>query len=477
MSSLPYSALENNYILIATSNTKEKNAVRSKLKFKKKIHITSNIHIYLGVLGSLPTIHINGASGGSSDYSIGKILNHCLLTKLLPEPSLIFLVGFCWGNPNLVFLKDTILCTEIESSNQTRFYVDSTEFKSQNIQSTLYSKIDFEELLTNHSDLKIKKLISFDCYVANNSERDLLISSRPEIGGGEMEGWAFISNLNPTPWIILKSVSDLATDKISRDEQEVCAEKSANFIDIISVALIEQDVIEIQPIQKIPELIDLLIEDELKIISENLPLNKYELNNYLNKYIYPLIQAKLDNYDYTQQNTNLIKYFCILILEMIQNSIIHGKSNQVSIFFDRNIIKYKDNCSFHDINKETVKKGGGKTSWEYFKKNYVDTQVVSYRYDEYKYQFIFNNIEILENIPDECKLDYELPKKPNDKCEITLLDFSNYRMGSLNPCLFIVCKDLIKAGKLIYVKIDNQIQITMLEEITSEYPELIKFYY
>ncbi|TCB77727.1 hypothetical protein [Acinetobacter sp. ANC 4173] len=477
MSQFPNLTLKNNYILIATSNSKEKDAVRSKLKFKKKFSLTSKIHVYLGILDNLPTIHINGSSGGSTDDSIGKILNYCLLQKILPAPSVIFLVGFCWGNPNLVSLNDTILCTEIESSNQTRFYKDSKEFKSQNIQSTLNSKIFFEPLLNEYIDLKFNKLISFDCYVADTQQRDLLTLSRPEIGGGEMEGWAFISNLNPMPWIIVKSVSDLANDSTNRDEQEKCAQKSANLISIVSKTLITEEAIDITPIQENTDLINLLINHEIKIISSELPSNKYDLNNYLSKNIYPLLEKKLLNYDYIKQDNNLIKHFCILILEMIQNSITHGKSNQVSILFDRNTIKYKDNCIFHDPNTETDNKGGGKTSWKYIKTNYIEKNTISYRYYDEKYQFTFNNIEFLENIPTECIVKYDIPTEPSDLCKNILLDFSTYRMGSLHPLLFIICKKQLLAGKFIYIKINNEIQVMQFQELVFEFPESIKFYY
>ncbi len=469
--------LDQNYILIATSNSKEKNAIRSKLKYKKRIQLQPELNVCVGIIENFFVIHLHGSSGGSTDNSIGKILNYCLLRNMLPKPSIIFLVGFCWGNPRVVELKDTIICTEIESSNQTRFYTNNTEFRSQNIQSILNMPSYFEELLGEYPTLKNKRLISFDCFLSNTEQRNLLISSRPDIGGGEMEGWAFISSLNPMPWLILKSVSDLGDNSTTREEQEECAHLSANYISVITKHLLKENTISIELFEQRPDFINFLMDNEIKISSSELPSDKYSLNDYLNKYIHPLLKAKMDNYDYIQHDSNLVKYFCILILEMIQNSIIHGKSQEISILFNYNIIKYKDNCSYHDPNISTENDGGGKNAWRYIKKNYVENNIITYDYKENKYQFKFNNIESLDAISNECKIDYNLPIQPSNSCFISLIDLSKYSMGSINPHLIIICKKQLEDGKYIYIKVNNEIHISIFQELKIQFPEKVRFFF
>jgi nucleoside phosphorylase len=102
--------LDGNYILILTSNNKEKEAINKIINNKVSIRINkSNKGAYLGMISNTYVIHISGESGSISNTSISNVCKAFLSDSLNPSPKLIVLSGICWGNPKKTNLGETII--------------------------------------------------------------------------------------------------------------------------------------------------------------------------------------------------------------------------------------------------------------------------------------------------------------------------------------------------------------------------------
>lgn len=465
-----------NYILIATSNSLERDSVRKTIKFSKKfIVIEDHIHIYLGFLNDIPVVHLHGDSGGTTDQSIGRLLYEFLLNDLIPKPKLMILFGVCWGNPKFVNLNDVILCTEIESANQIRLTPQGIQPRTNNYSSNLNQYSIFESLINENTTIKFGKLISYDSRTTSQELRDTILNSNPEVYGGEMEAWAFITRRLQVPWIILKGVSDFADHMTLRSNQPTALNNALDILNLIISTIDKIDLFNnINFSEKSEELKNFNLGNEIKI---NLDINdtKEKITQYLNDKIHPLIKFRLDNFTYTTRDQSCIDLFTSFLLEFIQNSIVHGKSPSVSILFHNNVIKIKDNIKFYDITT-SENHGGGKFAWSLLEKKYLDTEKITYEYKDNKYCFNFNTIQNSLNIPNEC---YLKPHILNDvrKCDKVFIDLKSSKMFSLSKIFIPIVKGLLDENKTVYMKVDSEDHEILFENFKEEYTNNFFIFY
>lgn len=460
--------LPSNYILIATSNSKEKEIIRKNLEFSKKFKVFEHLDIYLGFINEIPIVHFHGESGGTSDNSVGRLLNEYLLHHEIRKPKLILLFGFCWGNSQYVKLHDVILCTEFESANQMRLEEDKIIGRTQNLTSTLNQQSIFEPILLKNPNIKFNKLISFDSLTKSDNFRNQILEANPEIAGGEMEAWAFLTNRTTTPWIILKAVSDLAGDDTDRNEQSLATSTAFKALKLVLEFLKKDYFGEIDFTEKSESLLNYNLGNEIKFILDQ-KYSKERLNHYLNTKLHHLLKIKLNNFTYINKDQDLINLFTIFLLELTQNSIHHGNSNSISIFFNENTIKFKDNIDYFEI-KTSEHKGGGKTAWELIEKNYIATKKINYEYIKDKYCFIFNTIQKDLNIPDKCYLTPEFSKNV-DECEKIFIDLKESKMFSTSYHMYRPISEWLKEGKIIYLKLDSENHKILFLDLEAKYPE------
>ena len=90
-------ALDNNYVLILTSNSVEKARVNQVIDEQRKAATgIQDRGSKIGFIGQRVVLHVSGESGGSRPGSIGRITSRLLSDAQVPKPCLVALVGFCW---------------------------------------------------------------------------------------------------------------------------------------------------------------------------------------------------------------------------------------------------------------------------------------------------------------------------------------------------------------------------------------------
>lgn len=92
-----FDALNNNYVLICTSNVNEKKAVNKIILHRCELvtNMTS-LGCSIGLINGKFVIHLTGESGIEANISISRLIIEFIKRESNPNPRLILLSGFCW---------------------------------------------------------------------------------------------------------------------------------------------------------------------------------------------------------------------------------------------------------------------------------------------------------------------------------------------------------------------------------------------
>ena len=113
-----HKALDENYVLLLTSNKVERAAVNKVLQNVCDADIARNTRgCNIGQLGRRLALHVTGDSGISKELSVGRIATSLLSDPQFPKPILVLLVGFCWGNPAFANVGSVVVSTHVSSLN------------------------------------------------------------------------------------------------------------------------------------------------------------------------------------------------------------------------------------------------------------------------------------------------------------------------------------------------------------------------
>jgi hypothetical protein len=342
--------LQDNYVLVLTSNSVERTAVNEIIQKRKPASIREpNQGCALGFIANQLVLHLTGESGGSGVASVGRLASSIFKNPLLPKPALVLLVGFCWGNPRLTGVGNIILAPVVYSLNlqrvisQTRRHVAIVYNSSLHIDESILHLLS-KNFAPNLVGILSGPLGSLETFYSSETDRDELLSQHPEILGGEMEGYDFLPDCRNTPWLVLKTVSDTAGSRFSRDSQAAASRRSAQCLASLLEELGAEGCLANPEINaSTAALIELIIGNT--ILVDVADISADALNDYLNDTIGPLLQMKLERYSSNLEYARAFpSTFCDLILKLTQNALRHGKANRVEVSFEETKIVIRDDA-------------------------------------------------------------------------------------------------------------------------------------
>ncbi|WP_253658434.1 MULTISPECIES: hypothetical protein [unclassified Vibrio] len=460
-----YDVLDYNYVLICTSNNNEKKAINRILKHRRELVINMNsLGCSVGLVNDVFVIHLTGTSGMEARESISRLVIEFLKRESNPNPSLILLAGFCWGNPKLTNQNDVIISSDIISLNSDTYLPDGQSYKA----TSYASSIDVDFIKNKIKTVITGTMVSLESLIAKTSKRDEIIKSFSHVVGGEMEAWGFVPSVGNTPWAVVKSVSDFGDDLFNRNTQAAAASEAATVTkDLIGYYQSEGHLdFNTTSSDNLP-LTNALYGNEIKIT--NGEVNAINLNDYLHNMSF-LIQYKLGYYVTSDEyGDDFIKYFSYLILEAVQNSFKHGRATEVNIKFDDKSIFIQCNGNDFDLNKLSNADGrGGQFAWLKFKENFIDNEYVTYKFHKKKHKFnlvkvnqdivrIINNCtaKIVENKIGTGWSESEVLSYDND-CEAVYIDDRQISLPSRRFSLIEEAKRIIESGRIVFVSVSDQ---------------------
>lgn len=462
-----FSALNENYLLIVTSNSKEKDSVNKVISNRKNV----NTHLStggcsIGLLDGVFVIHLTGTSGVSNEKSASRLVIEFVSQSNIPTPGVVYLVGFCWGNPAKTKVGDIIIACTIYSLNSRVISSEETSHKVIQCRSSIDLDLIAQKIIQEIPNSTLGELASLETLLSSTSERDKLLKQYPHLIGGEMEAFGFVPSLRQTPWIIIKSVSDFGCDNFERSNQANAAASSALALLSLTKLLKENELISFS-ISKPDEttLLECLFGNEIRVLKSD--VNSDHLNDYLNDKIGVVIARKLEYYmNNNGYDRSFLRYFCDLILEVIQNSLKHGGASFVSVKFHMDEIIITDDGGEYSLQNIKGDKGGA-LSWRRFNLHGVDKNFVSYTFKKKSHYFgMIASVKELTNAIAKCKASiipatigagYSRQQilSYNNDCEVIYFEDDSIFMTSRRLTLIYEVKKLLDDGKKVYVKVTD----------------------
>jgi len=478
--------LNNNFILLVSSNSKEKNAINSKLINKRVSFFNNNTNqkCYIGILENTFVIHLTGTSGISETTSISRLVIEYISNDILPTPALIIIVGFCWGNPKYTKQGDIVVSSEIYSLNYKKVHENGDNYKAPKFTSDI--KLNNDGISTFNNKIKLGTIASSEVLYSSTEKRDEIIKCYPEIIAGEMEGFGCIPTLQTKniPWLIVKAVSDYGDNAYNMDTQNDMATLAVSQIPTLIQHIRDDNLMNLTLNNNF---VDILTGQTLEIHIDNITSD--DLNDYLNDNIGLIVEQKLKVYHIeTDTNNNFIRFICDLILEVVQNEFKHAKASKVSINFFKtkiNIKGFGEKYIFRSLNKLEEGKGGY-SAWLAVKNNYINQNKIKYIDEKSKHELSFNFVsDYLKNIIENCKV---LIKKSaigtnlagkqvityNKDCKEVFVNDTSIRMTSRRLALANEVKELLEKGLIVYLLVDNEENAHRYKNILNDKIENLK---
>ncbi|WP_053397293.1 MULTISPECIES: 5'-methylthioadenosine/S-adenosylhomocysteine nucleosidase family protein [Vibrio] len=480
-----YDVLNENYILICTSNSVEKDAVNNLLTNRRELEVNLNTSgCSIGLLSNRFVIHLSGESGIGKVKSISRLIISFISNQKFPNPVQLILCGFCWGNPEKSKVGDTLVSSKVISLNSQKVEGDSVQFKDNVTTSSIQMDLISTDILASINNVVLGDIVSLETLYASTEKRDILLSGYSEVIGGEMEAFAFVPSMAHIPWLVVKSVSDNGDDDFNQDFQTEAAKLASNTVAKIVDICADNGLISLNTsTAENLMLVDRLLGKTIKLPIEELTPNN--LNDYLNDVIGPQIEYKLNYYVTSDEyERSFVKHMCDLILEVIQNSIKYADSSKVEVTFnDKNII-IDDGGSDFEL---TALKGerGGATSWSRVNNNYIKEGKVEYVFQKKKHKF--NLIKVnpsIRRIISNCSVAIIKDKigspwvsksilSYDEKCDAVFVDDRQVKMQSRRNSLIKAVQQLLESGKVVYVAVNDNEDAEQYVRLKVQ-PELLK---
>ncbi|CAB3745483.1 hypothetical protein LMG24238_07619 [Paraburkholderia sediminicola] len=481
-------ALQNNFIFILTSNSKEKGAVNEIIKYRKSVPCAFPSHgLYIGFLGDRPVVHLSGTSGISEKDSISRIATQFLSDSNLPSPCLVILVGFCWGRPDLTKIGDVLVSREILSLNYSISAAKASKRRPSPFKSSLLFSDELQEELVKteaaRRDIVVHcgPLASLETLLTDDVARNEILEYRMDTVGGEMEAFGFVPSCQ-LPWIVVKAVSDFGDSDFSRKSQADAARAAASFIEPLTDILVKFDALPApRRTSEVAALEDLLVGATLRIeVDDQILIN---LNTFLNDIIGPRVDFKLSQYCSAHEyGSSFARHFCDLLLEVTQNSILHGKSKFVDLKFSAEKIEIIDEGGEFDLENLPHQSNGrgGTKAWQRTLDEYISKNLIEYKFirrkniNQYTFSLI-KSLAILIEAKKHCTASFTpdafniiMPSKDvfvfDEKCSGVYINVSSIRMSSRRIRIFNAVKELLDEGKYVLIACNDQKEVEELAE-------------
>lgn len=380
-------ALENNYILILTSNDKEKDAINKILKHKAELRLPiSNRGCTIGTLDRRLIVHLSGASGASKEGSIANAAVRFI--DAYPKPRLIILTGICWGAPNFTSIGQTLVCNHVLSLNDMEVTPAGTRYRKRSFNSN--TVLDDDQLAS--VPCTTATMASLETLYKSDAARDDLLAQYPEVKAGEMEAFGFVQSVGQVPWVVVKTVSDYAGDSFSDIEQKETATTTALRLPMIIDSLCQSNGYSFENVSPAYlHLFDAMIGDTISLHERD--VKKLGINDILNNEYGPLLLRKLHNYcseiEYDSEFPYLI---CDVLLELAQNAFKHNGSKTLSICLNATSITVVTDNDVFDMNQLTKGRGGAE-AWKDFSERYMENGDISYRAKKNQHRFSLHRVD------------------------------------------------------------------------------------
>lgn len=380
-------ALENNYILILTSNDKEKDALNNILKHKAKLKLQiPNQGCTIGTLDRRLIVHLSGASGASKRDSIANAAVRFI--NAYSKPRLIILAGICWGAPNCTSIGQTLVCTHILSLNDMEVTPTGTRYRKRSFNSN--TVLDEDQLAS--VPCTTATMASLETLYKSDAARDNLLAQYHEVQAGEMEAFGFVQSVGQVPWVVVKTVSDYGGDSFSDIGQKDVATTTAQRLPMIIDSLCQTNGYSFEAVSPAYlHLFDAMIGDTIFLHERD--VKKLGLNDILNNEYGPLLLRKLHSYCSEIEYDNEFPYLmCDVLLELAQNAFKHNGSKKLSICLNATSITVVTDNDVFDMNQLTDGRGGA-AAWKDFTGRYVKNGEISYAAKKNSHKFSLRQVD------------------------------------------------------------------------------------
>lgn len=371
-------ALDENYLLILTTNDTERNAVRNVVADNSPALIERDSRgVRIGRIAGQFCIHLNGVAGAQDWVSIGSLCRW--MTKPpMPKPRFVLVVGFAWGNPYLSKMGDIVVSSQIANINHQR--LSATErlrrvVRHESSIGLLENVIDKLPIPAGANRILSGTLASAEIYLADSEARDEIISQVPEVLGGEMEAFDLVRELD-VPWLFIKAISDNAGSDVNRDFQKNAAQLAATLLpDVIKLLADEEILPEPRQDAATNRLTAALIGQDIRISRPQ--GGRGEIVKAMNGHI-PRLIDRLSVYSSEVDEDGLLpEVLAVTIGELVQNSFLHGDASYASCSFTETKIIVADDGKGFDPKTLSGDRGGAQ-AWSELSQLFLNSGNISF---------------------------------------------------------------------------------------------------
>ncbi|WP_416242807.1 hypothetical protein ACLSSQ_11925 [Azospira sp. APE16] len=473
-------ALDENYVLLLTSNSEEKRAINAVLRDRRTADIgIETTGCSLGTLGGRFVLHVTGESGVSKALSVARIASALLKNNNFPKPVLTVLAGFCWGNPKNVGAEVCIVATEVVALNIRHAEGDAEVPQAQRLVSIVTLEEPVVRELEDHLRVRIGSLASLETLYKSDRLRERLVERYPELLGGEMEAFGFLES--GSRWLVVKAVSDAGGDDFSREKQGEAARRASVVIEPLLVTLQRHEVVD-HPRASIEtaHLYDLLSGDTIEFDVRE--IGKEALTDHLEFGIGLRAEYKLRQYVSDREcSADFVRHLLAAILEVVQNAVRHGKANRSFVSFYATKVVIEDDGQLYDIRCLTDGRGGAMAVQALLKLGEETgamelTVGKSKRLKGNKYTFnLVKASSALREAREKCLLRVRessigmLYGRPevfsfDSRCRTVYLDGTRIRMTSRHFELAAALRPLVEEGRKVYVGCRSEQEIFIYKQ-------------
>lgn len=482
-------ALNDNYVLVLTTNSIERKAVTDCFDVSAKAAIPAeNDGARIGVCGGQLILHVTGTSGGQADKAVGRITRKILSAPNVPNPKAVILVGIAWGAPSNTSIGTVILCGELLAVNQLRFESDGLKFVPFGRTSPWLTELKgIADEIGSYPDRSLKQgiLASGEQFVGQTKVRDALLKAYPEIAGGEMEGWDLVPDLDHIPWAQLRGVCDFGEDGTNGLYQVPAAMKAAEFLKPLLQCLQARE--RLKPIRRDPATVGLLEALAGEAMEVTFPDDGMSLDEHLNNRLGPSLVWRLAQYGIgTPASSALPRRVADLLLEMGQNALKHGGANHATIQFGGNSVTYSDDGQPFDLFSLTTndRGRGGRTALakvdQLVASGLIELKALLPRNTEHnRYRIAFPKLSArLRAARERCSVDFVYRSGPegirgerleyDPKCDALFFDASELLMSSRRLDVIDELLNLLSQGKELFVQCADENEKAFYEDALSQ---------
>jgi nucleoside phosphorylase len=455
-------ALQDNYVLIFTSNSKEKAAVNRVLRNKHGASPGCDSKgCSIGKIDNRFVVHVTGDSGVSQDASLAGIANAILKNPAIPQPSLVLLVGFCWGSPASTRQGTVVISDHLIAVNSRVAVGVGEQLKDRRRASMVTLSDELRAQLDQEvGDVVFGAMLSAETLYCSDVARNALLTKFQDAVAGEMEAFGFIKD--GFRWLIVKAVSDNGGDDFDREAQNLAAERAASAVPTLLRHLEASGELGIAATNAAIERLEYILQGDAFDLSG---LSADTVSHHLDMQVGPWLEQKLRDYA-TGGEANLKSRVLAATLEIALNAFKHGRASCVSIQFAGDRLIMSDDGRYHDVTTLQTGRGGARALADL--KKSMDDGSVFFRQDtqeeakgnRYVFRFLDRSKE-LSQARSKCSLEinYAAIGRGSDEevfsfdpdCRAVYLDASRIRMPSRRFDLAEEVSVLLDRGIKVYV--------------------------